>query len=93
MKPNFFSYLSECIGSLLLMFTILATGHVVPISISLALAILIAGPISGGHFNPAVTLTLAVAKKFPLHEVLPYVVSQVAGSLLALELYKLTKLR
>ncbi|MGO1545542.1 MAG: aquaporin Z [Gulosibacter sp.] len=35
------------------------------------------GHVSGGHFNPAVTLGLAVAKRFEWRDVLPYVITQV----------------
>ena len=38
------------------------------------------GHISGGHFNPAVTLGLWAGKRFPAGEILPYVVAQVAGA-------------
>jgi aquaporin Z len=41
------------------------------------------GPISGGHFNPAVTLGLVVGGRFPGKQVVPYVVSQVAGAIVA----------
>jgi aquaporin Z len=41
------------------------------------------GHISGGHFNPAVTLGLAVAGRFSWGSVPGYVVSQVIGSILA----------
>lgn len=41
------------------------------------------GPISGGHFNPAVTLGLAAAGRFPWRGVLPYVLAQIAGGLVA----------
>jgi aquaporin Z len=40
------------------------------------------GPVSGGHFNPAVTVGLAVAGRFPKGEVLHYVVAQVLGGIL-----------
>lgn len=39
------------------------------------------GSISGGHFNPAVTLGLTVAGRFPAKDVLPYWVAQVLGGL------------
>lgn len=41
------------------------------------------GGISGGHFNPAVSLGLAVAGKFSWNELGPYVLAQVVGGLLA----------
>ena len=41
------------------------------------------GCISGAHFNPAVTIAFAVAKKFEIKEVLPYIISQLIGALLA----------
>ncbi len=41
------------------------------------------GHISGGHFNPAITVGLATAKRFEWKEVLPYVVSQVVAALAA----------
>ena len=45
----------------------------------LALAITAFGHISGGHFNPAVSLGLAVGGKFPGREVIPYWVAQLIG--------------
>lgn len=39
--------------------------------------------ISGAHFNPAVTIGLWSIKKFPTKDVIPYIVSQIIGSLLA----------
>ncbi|HVK93687.1 MAG TPA: aquaporin Z [Noviherbaspirillum sp.] len=39
------------------------------------------GPISGGHFNPAVSIGLWAGGRFPAAHVLPYVVSQVLGGI------------
>ena len=41
------------------------------------------GHISGGHFNPAVTVGLWAARKFDAKDILPYVAAQVAGAILA----------
>jgi aquaporin Z len=41
------------------------------------------GGISGGHFNPAVTLGLSIAGRSPWKDLLPYWISQVAGALVA----------
>jgi aquaporin Z len=38
------------------------------------------GPISGGHFNPAVSVGLAAAGRFPWRAVAPYAAAQVAGA-------------
>jgi len=40
------------------------------------------GPISGAHFNPAVTISLALTGEFPRREVLPYVFVQILAALL-----------
>jgi len=41
------------------------------------------GDLSGAHINPAVTIAFVMAKKFPLEWLLPYIVAQLAGALLA----------
>jgi aquaporin Z len=41
------------------------------------------GPISGGHFNPAVTVGLWVGRRFDAKDVLPYVIAQCIGAVAA----------
>lgn len=42
------------------------------------------GEISGGHFNPAVTVSMAVSKRMPAKDVVPYVIAQLVGGLLGI---------
>jgi glycerol uptake facilitator-like aquaporin len=48
---------------------------------ALVALVLAFGPLSGAHFNPAVTLSAAAERGLPWSEVLPYVGSQLAGAL------------
>ena len=41
------------------------------------------GDISGAHLNPAVTIAFCIAKEFPIKDILPYIVSQGIGAVLA----------
>jgi aquaporin Z len=41
------------------------------------------GPVSGCHINPAVTVGMWLAKRFAARDVLPYIISQVVGSIVA----------
>ena len=41
------------------------------------------GDISGAHMNPAVTIAFTIAKRFKLKQVLPYILSQLVGAILA----------
>jgi aquaporin Z len=41
------------------------------------------GHISGGHFNPAISVGLVVGKRFPAKDLLPYILAQVAGAVTA----------
>ena len=64
-------------------------GGVTPVGIALCFGLVVMamilslGDVSGSHINPAVTCGLCVAGRFPKGEVIPYVVSQVAGAILA----------
>jgi glycerol uptake facilitator-like aquaporin len=49
---------------------------------ALVALILTFGPISGSHFNPAVTLAFALRRELPWRDVAPYVAAQIAGAAL-----------
>ena len=76
---NMNKYLVEFLGTLFFLYVILATGNAMAIGAALALAILVGGPISGGNFNPAVSVMMVSAGKLQNKELLPYILSQVAG--------------
>lgn len=87
-----YAYLVEFIATTFFVYVILATGNPLAIGAALALSILLASKVSGGHVNPAVSITMAAAGKLPVNDVIPYCVAQIFGGLVALEIYKRFKL-
>jgi glycerol uptake facilitator-like aquaporin len=85
-------YVVEFLGTLFFLYVILATGQALAIGLALTVAIMVGGKISGGMFNPAVSVMMAAAGKMSMKDLLPYIVAQVAGGLAALELYKRVRL-
>jgi len=57
-------------------------GNTIPTGAILIVLITILGPVSGAHFNPAVTLVFAARGETPWSEVLPYIVVQCVGGVL-----------
>jgi MIP family channel proteins len=89
------AYVSEFIGAFALLFVGVAVmvgnhmstkGGVGPVGVALAHGLIIAavasavGPISGGHFNPAVTVAALIGKRIGLLDALIYIVVQVLGA-------------
>src|SRR6478609_8746491 len=84
-------YLTEFIGTFFLVLTIGctvipgATGVIPPLAIGSSLMVMVyaGGHISGGHYNPAVTLAVWLRGRCPTKDVLPYWISQNAGAVVA----------
>lgn len=90
-------YLSEAIGTFALVFcgtgaiiiNEVSGGTVTHLGIAITFGLIILGMIyalgdlSGAHFNPAVTIGFTVAGSFPVKNVVPYILSQSVGALLA----------
>ena len=83
-------YLVEFIGTFFLVATIGFAvrgnaGPMAPVAIGSALMVMIfaGGHISGGHYNPAVTLAVYLRGKCPVSDVIPYMAAQVLAALLA----------
>ena len=85
-------YLVEFVGTLFFVYIILATGNAVAIGAAMAIIVMIGGSISGGNFNPAVSVAMVAAGRLSSSELLPYILAQVGGGLIALELFKRVKL-
>ena len=57
-------------------------GNTIPTGAILVVLITVLGPVSGAHFNPAVSLGFALTRDLPWRELAPYVAAQVAGGIL-----------
>ena len=83
-----YNYLAEFTGTLFLAYVILTTGNPLAIGAALALGILLTSNLSGGHLNPAITIAMASLGKLDTKEIIPYILSQCFGALVAVELFR-----
>ncbi len=80
-------YITEFIGTFFLVFTIGMVviggkGDFAPLAIGSVLMVMIfaGGHISGGHYNPAVTLAVLLRGKITLRDAIPYMIVQLLGA-------------
>jgi aquaporin Z len=78
----------ECLGTIFFLYVILLTGNAWAIGLALAIVIYIAGPVTGGHFNPAVSLMMYANDTLSTEDTIMYIVAQILGGLIALGLYR-----
>lgn len=82
-------YLVEFIGTFFLVFTVgmavRSGSDLAPLAIGAVLMVMIfsGGHVSGGHFNPAVTLAVFLRGKCPKTDVIPYWIAQLVAGVLA----------
>ena len=80
--------LTEFVGTLLFLFSIsaavLSGSPMAPLAIGAALMVVVymGGHVSGGHYNPAVSLAVLIRGKMTAGDLLPYWVAQVLGALM-----------
>jgi aquaporin Z len=83
-------YITEFIGTFFLVLTVGLTvngdaGNMAPIAVGAALMIMVyaGGHISGGHYNPAVTLAVLIRRRISAGEAVPYIIVQLLSSVVA----------
>ena len=59
----------------------MSVGHPLAIGLALTAAIMVGGKISGGNFNPAVSIMMYSVGKLSMKDLAPYIIAQVAGGL------------
>tara|TARA_B110000967_G_scaffold209873_1_gene268233 strand:+ start:7228 stop:7524 length:297 start_codon:yes stop_codon:yes gene_type:complete len=79
--------LVEFVGTYLFLLVVILTGDRFAIAATLGLLIHFFGSISGGNFNPAVTIMMVMAKKQPYTDLIPYIILQILGGCLAYQTY------
>jgi aquaporin Z len=81
------AYIVEFLGTFLFLSVIVATGAPLLIALALLVVILLGAGISGGHFNPAVSVMFWAKGALTNADLAGYVVAQVLGGLGALTVY------
>jgi aquaporin Z len=73
-------YITEFIGTFFLVLAVGLTGNPLAIGAALMVMIYAGGHISGGHYNPAVTLAILIRGRIATGEAMVYMGSQLAGA-------------
>lgn len=81
------SYVIEFIGTFFLLLTVGLTANPIAIGVVLAALLYMGGYISGGHYNPAVTLGVVIRGKLSSALGIRYVIAQLLGAIAAAAVY------
>lgn len=84
---NFLAILVEFLGTFIFLSVIVATGNPWAIGATLAILAFLGGAISGGHFNPAVTVMTLYNRGIASDNAVAYILAQVAAGILAVTVY------
>ena len=84
-------YVVEYLGTVFFLYVVVVTQNAFAIGAALAMCIYLGGAISGGNFNPAVTLLMVLAGKEPASILAPYVIAQLAAAFTVHQIYKRIK--
>jgi aquaporin Z len=90
---NALAILVEFLGTFIFLSVIVATGNPWAIGATLAVLAYLAGAVSGGHFNPAVTIMTLYNRGIAGDNAVAYIVAQVAAGILAVMVYKKMRAR
>jgi len=90
---NLLAILVEFLGTFILLTVIVATGNPWAIGSTLAMLVYLGGPVSGGHFNPAVTAMMVFNRNIAFDNASAYVVVQLVAGILAGVVYTQLKLK
>jgi glycerol uptake facilitator-like aquaporin len=90
---NTTAVLVEFLGTFIFLSVIVATGNPWAIGATLAVLAFLGGAISGGHFNPAVTIMTLWNRGIAMDSAVAYIVVQVAAGIAAVTTYNYLKKR
>lgn len=80
--------IAEFIGCFIFFLIILQQSQPIPIAVGLLAVIYAFGSISGGHFNPAVTIMMGVKEEKMSNKYYFYIIAQILGGLCAVMFHK-----
>jgi len=81
-------YIVEYLGTVFFLYVVITTQNALAIGAALAMCIYLGSSISGGNFNPAVTLLLVLSGKESVDVLAPYIIAQIAAAITVYQIHK-----